>query len=114
MNFGNKCRYLWYKVRVGATGKIKEKIRKSWNLIEENKVTKKIYRCIFWLCFAFSSFSFQKVHFLMENSQMINQLHKRDFIGYALNFSFEFVFLSFKKVKCYTRYTKDILVAYVF
>ena len=49
----------------------------------------------------------------MKNSQMLNQFHKRDFLGYAFNFSLKFVFLSIgNKVKCYTRYTKHILVGY--
>ena len=62
---------------------------------------KKIHmRCIFRFCFEFSSFSFQKVDFLMKNSQMLNQFHKRDFLGYAFNFSLKFVFLSIGQVKC--------------
>ena len=67
----------------------------------------------FGFCFAFSSFSFQKISFLMKNSQMQNQFHKRDFLSYASNFSLKFVFLSIGKVKCYTRYTKHVLVGYV-
>ena len=48
----------------------------------------------------------------MKNSQMLNQFNKRDFLGYAFNFSLKFVFLSIEKVKCHTRYKKDILVGY--
>ena len=51
---------------------------------------------------------------LMETSQMLNHFHKRDFLGYALDFCLKFMFLSIEKIKCYTRYTKDILVGYLF
>ena len=36
MNVGNKCRYSWYKVTDGATGKVNEKIQKI-NFSEQTK-----------------------------------------------------------------------------
>ena len=80
-------------------------------MIEENNVTKKYSNDVFLgSVLRFHHVLSKKVNFLIKNSQILNQFHKRDFLGYAFNFSLKLVLLSIGKVKWYNKHTKHILV----
>ena len=77
MNVGNKCRYSWYKVTDGATGKFNEKIQK----INFSEQTKQAILCEIWLKKIKLQINTQEMYFQVLFCVFIIFVAKSKFLG---------------------------------